>query len=93
MESTNLKFFIAIFFLELAFAISQGLRRKELLIVVVLADPKPRYRIVIENAYRTVVSRDSHRPNVLGMIDALELQGRMKWIFRPQPMLFWPAVG
>lgn len=46
-------------------------------------NPKPRYCIPLKYADGTVAKRDSHRPDVFLLIDALEMQGWVKGILRP----------
>lgn len=61
----------------------------ELAFVILMAsDPEPSNRVGLQDAYCAVASRDSHRPNVLVLIDALEMKGWVKRRIAPEPERF-----
>jgi hypothetical protein len=56
------------------------LSRKEMLIIIMTTNPKPRYLITFKNAQSARITRDSHRSDVFFVVDTLEMQGWMKGI-------------
>jgi len=65
-----------------------SLLRKEPFVIVVVAYPKPCDRVTSQNAESSVPTSNSDRPDVLILIDALEVQGGVKRILRPQSISF-----
>jgi len=48
------------------------------------ADPEPSHRVPVQNAQSTITQRETHRPEILFPIDALETEGRVEGVFLPQ---------
>ena len=55
-------------------------------VFIVIADPEPSNGIGIKDANSAVAERDSDRPRVFFLIDALEMKRLMKWVLGPQPI-------
>jgi len=68
------------------------LSREELLIIIVVPNPKPRDGVPLKNADRTIPPGDTYRPNVLVLVDALETQRGMKGILCPKSIRFPRAL-
>jgi hypothetical protein len=60
------------------------LSREEPLVVIMVADPKPRHCVVLKYAQGSIAERYADGPDILRGIDALEPERRMERILSPQ---------
>lgn len=57
---------------------------KELLIIIMAANPEPCHSVVVHDANGAVPKSYPHRPDIFRLVYALEAQRRMKGIIRPK---------
>ena len=58
------------------------------LIIIVAADPVPINDVILYRADGTITARNSYRPNILLVVNTLEMQRGMKGILCPQAISF-----
>lgn len=57
------------------------------------ADPEPGDGVIVHDAQGPVTKCYADRPDIFGLVDALETQGRMERVFRPETKRLFREIG